>query len=300
MSSRRARFVASIVAVGVGMLGAPHAARAVPAASRVVIVAAENFYGDIVGQIGGNHVAVTSIIIDPNVDPHEYETNAKDAAAVANARLIIQNGLGYDAFLDRLMKASPNPHRKLIVVAELTGHTKGDNVHLWYDPSTIPNLAQAIFEALVQIDSANTTSYRNRYRAFQASLPALTQAIAGLKGQYAGTPVAATEPVFGYMAQAVGLNVITPTAFQKAIEEGEDPPAAAIAQMEDHLKKRQVKLLLYNTQTASPITKRVQQLAKQAGVPVVGVSETLPPGKSFQQWMLSQLEQIRLALSQGK
>jgi zinc/manganese transport system substrate-binding protein len=300
MSSRRARFVASIVAVGVGMLGAPHAARAVPAASRVVIVAAENFYGDIVGQIGGNHVAVTSIIIDPNVDPHEYETNAKDAAAVANARLIIQNGLGYDAFLDRLMKASPNPHRKLIVVAELTGHTKGDNVHLWYDPSTIPNLAQAIFEALVQIDSANTTSYRNRYRAFQASLPALTQAIAGLKGQYAGTPVAATEPVFGYTAQAVGLNVITPTAFQKAIEEGEDPPAAAIAQMEDHLKKRQVKLLLYNTQTASPITKRVQQLAKQAGVPVVGVSETLPPGKSFQQWMLSQLEQIRLALSQGK
>ncbi len=300
MSSRRARFVASIVSVGVGMLGAPHAARAVPAASLVVIVAAENFYGDIVGQIGGDHVAVTSIIIDPNVDPHEYETNAKDAAAVANARLIIQNGLGYDAFLDRLMKASPNPHRKLIVVAELTGHTKGDNVHLWYDPSTIPNLAQAIFEALVQIDSANTTSYRNRYRAFQASLPALTQAIAGLKGQYAGTPVAATEPVFGYMAQAVGLNVITPTAFQKAIEEGEDPPAAAIAQMEDHLKKRQVKLLLYNTQTASPITKRVQQLAKQAGVPVVGVSETLPPGKSFQQWMLSQLEQIRLALSQGK
>lgn len=300
MLSRRARFIALILAVGLGMLGAPHAARAVPAASRVVVVAAENFYGDIVGQLGGEHVAVTSIISDPNVDPHEYESNAKDAAAVANARLVIQNGLGYDAFLDRLMKASPNPRRKLIVVAELTGHKKGDNVHLWYDPPTVPKLAQAILDALVQIDPANTTSYRNWYRAFQASLPPLTQAIAGLRGQHTGTPVAATEPVFGYMAQATGLNIITPMEFQKAIEEGEDPPAAAIAQMEDHLKKRQVKLLLYNPQTVSPITTRVRQLAKLSGVPVVGVSETLPPRKSFQQWMLSQLEQIRLALGPGK
>jgi len=289
-----------MVAVGAGMLGAPHAARAVPAASRVVVVAAENFYGDIVGQVGGDHVAVTSILSDPNVDPHEYETNARDAAAVANARLVIQNGLGYDAFLDRLMKASPTSRRRLIVVADLTGHKKGDNVHLWYDPPTIPKLAPAILDALVRIDPANATSYRNWYRAFQASLPPLTQAIGGLKGRYAGTPVAATEPVFGYMAQAAGLNVITPMEFQKAIEEGQDPPAAAIAQMEDHLKKRQVRLLLYNTQTVSPITNRVRDLAKQAGVPVVGVSETLPPGKSFQQWMLSQLEQVRLALSQGK
>ena len=271
-----------------------------PAASRVVVVAAENFYGDIVGQIGGDRVAVTSIIIDPNVDPHEYETSAKNAAAVANARLIVQNGLGYDAFMDRLMKASPNPQRRLIVVAGLTVHKIGDNVHLWYDPPTIPRLAQAILEALAQIDPAGANSYRNGYRAFQASLPPMTQAIATMRGQYAGTPVAATEPVFGYMAQAVGLNVITPMAFQRAIEEGVDPPAAAIAQMEDHLKKRQVKLLIYNRQTVSPLTARVQQLAKRAGVPVVTVSETLPAGKSFQQWMLSELEQIRQALGPGK
>jgi zinc/manganese transport system substrate-binding protein len=295
MLSRRV-YLALIVAVAVGVLGAPPAVQAMPAASRIVVVAAENFYGDIVGQIGGDHVAVTSIISDPNVDPHEYESNARDAAAVANARLVIQNGLGYDAFLDRLMKASPNPQRKLIVVAELTGHKKGDNVHLWYDPPTLPKLTQAILEALVQSDPANATSYRNWYRAFQASLPPITQAIAALKGQYAGTPVAATEPVFGYMAQALGLNVITPMEFQKAIEEGEDPPAAAIAQMEDHLKKRQVKLLIYNQQTVSPITTRVQQIAKQAGVPVVPVYETLPPGKSFQQWILATLQQVRQAL----
>lgn len=299
MLSRRA-FPALIAAMAVGVLGATHAVQAVPAASRIVVVAAENFYGDIVGQIGGDHVAVTSIVSDPNVDPHEYETNARDAAAVANAALIIQNGLGYDAFMDKLMAASPNPKRKLILVSALTGHKKGDNVHLWYDPPTMPKVAQAVLDALIQIDPANATSYRNWHRAFQASLTPLNQTIAGLKARIGGTPVAATEPVFGYMAQALGLNVITPLKFQKAIEEGEDPPAAAIARMEDQLKKREAKLLLYNTQTVSPLTTRVQQLAKRSGVPVVGVSETTPPGKSFQQWMLLQLEQIRAALAQGQ
>ncbi len=304
MLSRWARLAAWIVALtgmlGTGMLAAPQPARAVPAAARVVVVAAENFYGDIVGQIGGDHVAVTSIINDPNVDPHEYETRAKDAAAVADAGLVIQNGLGYDAFMDKLLAASPNPKRKLIVVSELTGHKKGENVHIWYDPPTSPKLAQAILEALVRSDPGNATAYRNRYRAFESSLPAVTRAIAAMRGQYAGTPVAATEPVFGYMAQAIGLNVITPIAFQRAIEEGEDPPAAAIAQMEEHLKKRQVKMLIYNVQTVSPITTRVRQVAKQSGVPVVPVSETLPAGKSFQQWVLSELEQIRQALGSAK
>ena len=300
MLSRRPSPVLITLAIGYALLLTGYSSSAAPPSSRVIVVAGENFYGDIVGQIGGDHVTVTSIISDPNVDPHEYESSARDAAAVADARLIIQNGLGYDAFLDRLMKASPNPQRKLIVVTELTGHKKGDNVHLWYDPPTIPKLAQTILEALVQIDPGNAKSYQNRYRAFQASLRPFTQAIASLKAQHAGAPAAATEPVFAYMAKALGLNVITPIAFQKAIEEGEDPPAAAIAQMEDHLRKHQVKVLLYNTQTVSPITTRVQQLAKQMGIPVVGVSETEPPGKSFQQWMLSQLEQLRTALAQGK
>jgi zinc/manganese transport system substrate-binding protein len=300
MPSSRTRWVAMIALVGMTLLGAPRTVPAASVASRIIVVAAENFYGDIVGQIGGDHVAVTSIISDPNVDPHEYESSARDAAAVANARLIIQNGLGYDAFLDRLMKASPNPQRKLILVAELTGHKKGDNVHLWYDPPTIPKVAEAVLQTLLEIDPGNATSYRNWYRAFQVTLPALPQAIAALKAQYAGTPVAFTEPVFGYMAEAIGVRVITPIAFQKAIEEGEDPPAAAVAQMEDQLKQRQAKVLLYNTQTVSPITTRIQELAKKAGVPVVGVSETEPPGKSFQQWMLSQLDALRAALAAGK
>jgi zinc/manganese transport system substrate-binding protein len=296
MPSRCPGLAAIAVVVGLRLLAGPANAPAAPMAPRIIVVAAENFYGDIVGQLAGDHVAVTSIISDPNVDPHEYETNARDAAAVANARLVIQNGLGYDAFMDRLMAASPNPQRKLIVVADLTGHKKGDNVHLWYDPPTMQKVAQAVLDVLLQIDPGNATSYRNWYRAFLPSLTPLNQAIAGLKAQHAGTPVAATEPVFGYMAEAIGLKVITPMEFQKAIEEGQDPPAAAMAQMEDQLRKRQVKVLFYNTQTVSPITTRVQQLAKQVGVPVVGVSETEPPGKSYQQWMLSQLEQLRRAL----
>jgi zinc/manganese transport system substrate-binding protein len=300
MLSRRAHVVAMIAVIGLVFLGAPRALPAAPMASRVIVVAAENFYGDIVGQIGGDHVAVTNIITDPNADPHEYVTNARNGAAVANARLVIQNGIGYDDFMNHLMAASPSPQRKLILVAELTGHKKGDNLHLWYDPPTIPKVAQAILEALVQIDPGNATSFRNWYRAFKASLLPLNQAIASIKAQHGGTPVAFTEPIFGYMAAALGLNVLTPMEFQKAIEEGEDPPASALARMEDQLKKHQVRVLLYNTQTVSPITTRVQELAKRVGVPVVGVSETEPPGKSFQQWMLSQLEALRAALAQGK
>jgi zinc/manganese transport system substrate-binding protein len=294
------RWVAMITLVGVVLLGEPRAVPAASVASRIIVVAAENFYGDIVGQIGGDHVAVTSVISDPNVDPHEYVTNARDGAAVANARLVILNGIGYDDFMGRLLAASPNPQRKVIVVADLTGHKKGDNLHLWYDPPTIPKVAEVVLETLVQIDPGEAASFRNWYRAFQASFPPLTQAIARIKAQYSGAPVAFTEPVFGYMAAALGLNVLTPIEFQKAIEEGEDPPASALARMEDQLKTHQVRVLLYNTQTVSPITTRVQELAKRAGIPVVGVSETEPPGKSFQQWMLSQLEALRAALAGEK
>jgi zinc/manganese transport system substrate-binding protein len=260
------------------------------------VVAAENFYGDIVGQIGGDHVAVTSIIVDPSVDPHEYEVSAKDGAAVANARLIIQNGLGYDSFMARLMKASPRQDRKLIVVGSLMGRKDGDNPHVWYDPATMPRLARVVAESLVELDPAHAASYRGWLRAFMVSMKQVNDEVARLKARYGGTPVGATEPVFGYMADALGLNVLTPRAFQKAIEEGEEPPAAAVAQMEDQLRNHLVKVLLYNRQTVTPITSKVQARAKQLGIPVVGVTEMEPPGKIYQQWMLGQLAQLDTAL----
>ena len=271
------------------VLGAPVASGAAAAPSRVAVVAAENFYGDLVGQIGGDHVAVTSIIVDPTVDPHEYEVSAKDGAAVANARLVIQNGLGYDGFMTRLLNASPRRDRKLIVVGSLVGRKDGDNPHVWYAPATMPKLAQVVAEALVGLDPANAASYRTRLGAFTASMKRLNDEVARLRARYAGTPVGATEPVFGYMSDALGLRVLTPRAFQKAVEEGEEPPAAAVAQMEDQLRTHRVRVLLYNLQTVTPITTKVRQRAKQLGIPVVGVTETEPPGKTYQQWMLGQL-----------
>jgi zinc/manganese transport system substrate-binding protein len=278
----------------------PRGPSAAAAPARLKVVAAENFYGDIVGQLAGDHVSITNILSDPTVDPHEYETNAWDAAAVANARLVIQNGLGYDTFIDHLVAASPNPQRKLIVVADLTGHHSGDNPHLWYDPATIPEVARAVVQYLTQVDPEGASSYWDRYRAFQVTLRPLAEKVAALRARYAGAPVAVTEPVFNYMAQAIGLDVLTPEAFQKAIEDGEDPPAAAVARMQDQLRSHRVRVLLYNTQAVSPITTRVQQLATQAGVPVVGVSETEPPGKSYQQWMLGQLDALAAALGQRR
>lgn len=290
---------AAAVLIGLLVLGAAPAGSAAPP-PRIGVVAAENFYGDIVQQLAGDHVAITSILSNPNVDPHEYETNARDAAAVANARLVIENGLGYDAFIDHLIAASPNPQRTLIVVARLTGHRSGDNPHFWYESTTIPKVAQAVAQALTRVDPGNAAFYRDRYRAFLASLRPLAREIAALKTRCAGAPVAVTEPVFNYMAAAIGLTVVTPVAFQKAIEEGTDPPAAAVAQMEDLLRTHRVRVLVYNTQTVSPITTRVRQLARQAGIPVVGVSETEPPGTSYQRWMLNQLQALDAALGRGK
>jgi len=266
----------------------------------ILVVAAENFYADVVGQIAGDHVRLVSILSDPNVDPHEYETNSTDAVSIAKARLVIQSGIGYDDFIDHLVKASPNPDRTVIVVARLTGHKLGDNQHLWYQPETMPKVAGAVRDYLSGIDPANARSYRDRTMLFVNSLRPLDEKIASLKARYRGAPVGFTEPVFGYMAEAIGLNVLTPWDFQKAIEDGEDPPARAIATVEDQLRTHKVKVLLYNVQTVTPITTRIQQWAKQAGVPIVGVSETEPSGKSYQQWMLSQLDELDKALASQK
>jgi zinc/manganese transport system substrate-binding protein len=270
------------------------AADAAPA--RVPIVATENFYADVIGQIAGDHAVLTSIISDPNADPHEYESSARDVAAIARARLVVVNGIGYDDFMQKLLRASPNPAREVIVVASLVGRKNGDNKHVWYEPQTMLRLAGAVTDALARIDPDNARSYRDRRRLFETSYKPFTDKVAALRAKVAGTPVAVTEPVFGYMAEALGLKVLTSEAFQKAIEEGEDPPARAMAQMENQLHAHQVKVLLYNTQTVTPLTEKVKRDAKQLGVPIVGVSETLPPGRNYQRWMITQLDALEQAL----
>ncbi|HLY22898.1 MAG TPA: zinc ABC transporter substrate-binding protein [bacterium] len=277
--------------------GARWAARAAAAPAKIPVVAAENFYGDVVGQIAGDRVLLTSIISDPNVDPHEYESSMRDMAAIGRARLVIINGLGYDGFMPKLIKAAPNPQREVKDVAHLVGKKEGDNWHIWYDPTVVPKFARAVTDFFVRVDAANAKSYHNRLLLFEASYKPFTDRVASLRARLPGTAVGATEPIFGNLADALDWKVITPMAFQKAVEEGEDPPARAIAEMQDQIRKHAIKVLIYNVQTVSPVTERIRKDAGRLGVPVVGVSETLPPGLSYQRWMLKQLDEIERAVA---
>lgn len=263
----------------------------------VRVVAAENFYGDLATQIGGDRVHVVSILSDPNADPHEYETNADDAKAVANAQIVIKNGLGYDAFIDRLMSASPRPNRVVLDAGAITGHHQGDNPHVWYDPKTMPEVARRLADALAQIDPKDKDYFAARLQSFDSAEKAVDDEVGIIRSKYQGTRVLMTEPVFDYMAAALDLAVVDQQgAFQRAVEEGNDPAAAAVAQFRNELASHAIRVLIYNDQTVTPITTQMQDVAKQNGVPVVAVSETEPRGKTYQQWMLSQLSTLQQAL----
>jgi zinc/manganese transport system substrate-binding protein len=269
-----------------------------PAPSPLAIVAGENFYGDLATQLGGSHVRVTSILSDPSVDPHLYESNVDNAKAVGAASLVIKNGMGYDAFMDKLLAASPRPARIVIDVGQAMGAQDGANPHLWYKPDTMPRLAQVLTDRLSQLDPANSADFNAGLQRFNTSLKPLQDRIATMKAKDAGLKVLPTEPVFDYTADALGLEVVDKEgAFQRAVEEGNDPPADAVGKFRQQLASHAIKALIYNSQAVTPITSQMQNTAKQNNVPVVGVTETEPPGKNYQQWMLDQLDQLQRALS---
>lgn len=274
-----------------------------PAASSapgvVNVVAAENFYGDVVRQLGGSHVSVTSIIANPNVDPHEYESNPQTAIEVSNAQLVIENGLGYDAWMDRLLAGSPNSNRVLLVAGQIANHKLPDNPHVWYGLDNMPAIAQAITNALKQLDSKDAAYFDSNLATFVQSLTPLEQKIAAIKAKYAGTPVALTETIYLYQSIPEGLNVLTPFEFMKAIAEGNDPPADTVATVNNQVNNRQAKILIYNEQTITPITTNLQNQAKQHNIPVVPVTETMPQGKTYQTWMSTQLDALQQALQQA-
>jgi zinc/manganese transport system substrate-binding protein len=266
----------------------------------LAVLGTENFYADLLAQIGGPHVRAASLLNDPNADPHAFETNPQDAALVADARIVIVNGIGYDDFMQQLLGAAPDPSRVVIDVQQLLGVADDVNVHIWYDPATMPKVAQAATAALSQLDPADAPYYQANEQAYVSSLQPLTAEIALLKTRYSGAPIAFTEPVAGYVAAAVGLRVLTPEGFQKAIEEGTDPAPADVAAEEDLLTGRKVKVLIYNSQVTTPITQRMRDLAVADGIPVVGVSETMPPAYAhYAAWQLAQLQALQAALAQG-
>jgi zinc/manganese transport system substrate-binding protein len=269
------------------------------ASAPVAVVAAENFYGDIAQQLGGNHVNVTSILSDPSADPHEYESDPNDARAVAGAQLVIENGVGYDSFMEKLMSASPSSSRTVVNAGTIVGRGEGENPHLWYNLNYVTQIAAVITADLKQVDPADAADFDSKHDQFISGLSLLQDTMATIKAQYAGTRVAQTEPVAGYMMTNLGISV-DDGDFQHAIEEGTDPSPLAVATIQAQIKNKQVALLLYNVQTVSPVTETLRNLAKASHVPVVGVSETLPPSEgSYQQWMVDQLNQLQQALAAG-
>ena len=286
-----------IIALLSGLLAACGAA-AGQSSGTLQVIAGENFWGSIAAQLGGSKVSVTSIVTNPNTDPHDYESSATDARAFATADYVIVNGAGYDDWAQKLLSGNPNDHRKVMTVASLLNKKEGDNPHLWYNPDWIDTVADRITADYQALDSADSSYFSQQRTKFRTELQPYRDLIARIRANDSGVQVGATESIFVYLAQALGLNLTSPPDFMVAISEGDDPPAQSVAQFQNQIAQHQIKLLAYNTQASSPITENLKQLASRNNIPIVGISETVEPANdSFQAWQVRQLTAIEAALS---
>ena len=286
------RFIRLVLALALLIIVAPCAHAAAP----LRIVAAENFYADLARQIAGPDAAVEAILSNPNQDPHDFEASPATARLIAGADVVIYNGADYDPWMASLLKAAKAPDRHEVVVAALLGRQSGDNPHLWYDPAAMPAAARALAAELVRRDPAHAGAYDSRLQGYLASLKPLDDKIAELKAKYAGTAVSATEPVFGYMAEALGL-VMRNQRFQLAVMNGTEPSIGDVAAFESDIKARRVRVLFYNSQVSDDLTGRLQSEARAAKIPVVAISETEPPDTTYPAWMVDQLVALDHALT---
>ena len=279
-------------------LGCNRAPNASLPAQKLEIVAAENFWGSLAAQIGGEHVDVVYIVSDPNADPHEFAGNAATAKAFAGADYVIINGAGYDSWSDKLLGADDNPHRKVLHVADLLGKKTGDNPHFWYNPDYVNQVVEKMRDDLISLDPKNADYYRQQYQTLQSSLAQYQNRIASIQKQFGGTKVASTEDIFAYLAQAAGLNLISPPSFMQAVAEGNDPPVQSVIDFQNQLKKNEPAVLVYNEQTVTPLTEGMKKMAAEQGIPVVGITETIqPPDATFQEWMNAELISLENALN---
>ena len=269
--------------------------------SPVPVVAAENFWGNITSQIGGHDVAVTSLITNPNADPHLFETDAHDAALLAEARVVIENGAGYDTWMGSLLSADGGQPQ--IVNAASVLHVGGSdpNPHLWYDIPRVPMVAAAIASALTKAAPQDASTFRRNLATFDLSLKPLDATLATIKKDFHNVSVAYTERVPGYLLADADLDVKTPPGFARSIEDGTDPGAADTVAMRELLTNHDINVLLYNVQTVTPVTTQIRALAKAHDIPVVGVSETLPANEAtYQQWQESQMTNLLHALQESR
>jgi zinc/manganese transport system substrate-binding protein len=286
--------IAVVVVIAIPIIRSP----STPTGIGLQVVAAENFWGNIAGQIGGKYVHVTSIITDPSADPHLYESSAQNAAAIASAKVVIVNGLGYDDFMNKLLATSNGNSRTVLTAADILNvHASDANPHLWYDVPRVHIVADAMAASFAKADPTNAAVYAKNAAVFDNSLKPLLATITTIKQKYADAPVAYTERVPGYLLAAAGLSVKTPQGFASAIEDGNDPSPSDTADMNRLITNKEIRVLLYNSQATSAVTQNVQNLARLSGIPVIGVTETLPASQhTYQSWQQSQLNALLGAL----
>jgi zinc/manganese transport system substrate-binding protein len=261
-------------------------------------VGAENEYANVLSQIGGKYVHVSSILDNPNTDPHTFEASASVAQEISGAQLIVQNGVGYDSFMNRIESASANPARKVITVQHVLGlPSSTPNPHLWYDPATMPAVAKAMAGDLAALQPAHAAYFQANLKAFDRSLASWLTAIAQFKAKYPGVQVATTEPVADYLLRAMGAGNLTPFRFQADIMNGVDPSPQDISLVTSFFTQHKAKVFVYNQQVTDALTTSIRQAAQRAGVPVVGVYETMPTGYRYQSWMLAETAAIERAVA---
>jgi zinc/manganese transport system substrate-binding protein len=263
------------------------------------VLAVENFYANLVQQLGGQCVSVTTILSDPDADPHEFEPTADDVRAFQGAQLVIENGLGYDDFADKIMNAMSQKPR-VVRAGDVVGLQVGANPHLWYSAGYVDQIKSAILTGLKDAKPDAAEYFDAQAAGVDQAFAAYHQLIAQIADQFGNTPVGATESIFVDMAYSTGLTLITPPEFMNALSEGADPTARDVAMFQDQIKNNQIKVLVYNVQTVTPITRQLKDLATQNDIPIVGVSETLPLGSpTFQGWQANQLQLLLNALQKS-
>lgn len=270
-----------------------------PALAVIKIVCAENVYGGIAKAVGGAHVSVVSILNNPNQDPHLFTTRASDAKSVNNADIVIYNGANYDPWMRSLLAVRAKQPRQVIVVADLINLKDGADPHIWYDPATVAQLVVHLNQVLQQTDPKHQQDYALQYQRFTAQYQQLPQLLQQIKQQFQGTRVIATEPLFNHMAKAAGLEM-QGIDFQNSIMNDLPPSVAQIKRFEDALRSHSVHALIYNKQVSNALTQRILAIAKQEGIPLIGMSETQPQNLDYVQWMVSQLKDLQNALQRDK
>ncbi|MCZ8515036.1 zinc ABC transporter substrate-binding protein [Paenibacillus filicis] len=262
--------------------------------AKIKIVAAENFLGEVATAVGGDRVNVTSIINNPDTDPHSFEPTADTSKAVSDAQLVVYTGIGYDEWIQKLIQASSSSKTLIAVGSDLLEKKDGDNPHVWYDPTSMPKLADALADKLAKLDPGQAEAFKKRALDYKASLAPLQDLVQKLK-QSSPTDIAVSEPVFAYMAEALNLKVVNPS-FAKAVEEETDPAAADIADLQNQIKGKKIKAFVQNTQVDNPTVKNMVDLVTANQIPVVHVTETEPQGKNYLQWMSEELNELKKGL----